>query len=611
MSESMSEAAPESSALVALSAPLRWAWVGVLALAVISRMVALPTTPLAPVEALRAVASLHAVEGQGWSGAATDARVIESPLLLVGNAVLFAVFGAGDGLARFLPALAGIGLVAFPLLWRRQLGGIGALVAAGVVLVSPLALFAARRVDGATVGILGAALVVTVLIRSVLEDPAPSPRQALMMSGDECFLALGIALGLLGGPAFYDLLLPGLIVWFVLRRSRAGSVAALRWRRSLLVSIGAAWLISIGFGLHWSGWSGLAEGAAAWLAGWQRQAGSGSGPFLLLALYEPFLLIVVGAGLVFLLLAVKERRSSWLQSTPLIWLLWGTGALVLSLLRPGSTTASVSAVVVPLALLAGFGLAQVVSDVPTSSARWVTLHALVALIFWLPAFIVMAQHAVGLAYVDRPGLLFLGIVVLLALQAMVTFLFLFPLAADHVWRGALLGFAAMFFLVQISFGIGVAFARSDSAIEPAIGTATSRDVRHLRDKLHDIAVLRGVRRDALEVVVVVEDDELAALLSWYLRDFTRFSLSASWPMEAAALVITPESLDVSPFEGEERWRGMCFVAATTYHAPIPGCQQWMPPVCRDAVKWYLYRESPYPSSAQNVVLWQATDQPAW
>ncbi len=606
---------PETSADSGLSAAslmrFRWVWIGLLALALASRLLALSMTPLAPAEAVRAMASLDAAQGRGWPSSAAHPQGSESPLLLVGNAVLFAVFGAGDGIARLLPALAGIGIVAFPLLWRRQVGWVGALAAGGLLLSSPLALFAARRVDAAALGILGAALVVTALMQATSGLRDSSGREHPVINGREGYLALGVALGLLGGPAFYDLLVPGLIVWVLLRRSRLGPGSALRWRRSVVVGLAVAWLISIGFGLRWSGWSGIADGAAAWLAGWQRQTGSGSSDLLLLALYEPFLLILTGAGLVFLLLSAKRNPSSLLRSAPVMWALWGVGALTLSLARPGSTAGSLSGVVMPVALLAGFGLAQVVSGIPSSSQRWVGLHALIALVFWLPAFLVMAQHAVGLAYADQAGLVFLGIAVLLALQALILFLFMFPLPTDHVWRGAFLGFAAAFLLVQTSFALGLAFIRSDSTIEPAVVKATSRDLRHLRDKLHELAVLRDTRWDALDVVAVVQEQELAALLGWYLRDFSQFAITASWPAREASLVITPELLNVPAFEGEERWRGMPFVASTTYTAPIPSCQQLMPPVCRDAVKWYLYRESPYPSSRQHVILWQTTDYPAW
>ena len=127
-------------------------WLAMLVIALITRWAMLNATALTPVEAIRALAALEAVAGRGWQAAP------ESPLLLVGQALLFTLFGPANGLARALPALAGVGIAAVPLLWRKQLGDLGALSAAGLLVISPLTLFAARRVDSTALGALGGAL---------------------------------------------------------------------------------------------------------------------------------------------------------------------------------------------------------------------------------------------------------------------------------------------------------------------------------------------------------------------------------------------------------------------------------------------------------------------
>ncbi len=117
-------------------------------------------------ETAQALPSLDVALGQGWPPAA------ESPLLLVGNTFLFALFGAGDGVARLLPALAGVLVVMLPLLWRKHAGEIGALFAAGLILISPLALFAARRVDGAALATLGAGLILSLFLQDMKQGGA-------------------------------------------------------------------------------------------------------------------------------------------------------------------------------------------------------------------------------------------------------------------------------------------------------------------------------------------------------------------------------------------------------------------------------------------------------
>jgi predicted membrane-bound mannosyltransferase len=82
--------------------------------------------------------------------------------------------------------LAGIALTLLPWLWRRRLGDVGAFAAAVVLGCSPLLLAASRRVEGTTLGLLGAALLATALFSAEEPDAAgPSRRMlpALIITG--------------------------------------------------------------------------------------------------------------------------------------------------------------------------------------------------------------------------------------------------------------------------------------------------------------------------------------------------------------------------------------------------------------------------------------------
>jgi len=125
-----------------LSRALRWVWLGLLALAVGSRLLGLAAAPLSPGESGTALSAWDVVSTGTWPATA------DSPLLLTSQTLLFALLGPSEVTARLLPALAGILLVGLPLLWRKDLGDLGALVAAGLLLTSPTSLFTARRVDG-------------------------------------------------------------------------------------------------------------------------------------------------------------------------------------------------------------------------------------------------------------------------------------------------------------------------------------------------------------------------------------------------------------------------------------------------------------------------------
>ncbi|MGB9873007.1 MAG: hypothetical protein ACPLYD_15290, partial [Anaerolineae bacterium] len=128
------------------SAPriLQFSWVYLLLLAAALRLVGLGAAPLASAEAVQALAAYGAAhEG----GIPPEAREI-SPLLFHANVLLFALFHGGDGLARLLPALCGIGLALTPLLLRRYLGPWGALGSGLLLALSPSLIALSRSVDG-------------------------------------------------------------------------------------------------------------------------------------------------------------------------------------------------------------------------------------------------------------------------------------------------------------------------------------------------------------------------------------------------------------------------------------------------------------------------------
>lgn len=564
---------------------LRWAWTGIFAVALATRFLGLPSTLLSPAEAAQALPALDAVRGQGWPAA------VESPLFLVGNALLFALLGPGDGVARLLPALSGVLIVMLPLLWRKTLGEVGALSAAALILVSPLALFAARRVESVAFGTLGAGILFSLLLQADDERQMGGRSTSMLLAG-------GVALGVIGGPAFFDLLVPGLVVWAALHWCGARRPVKLAWR-PVLVGVGLASLISIAFGLRWDGWAGLADGLAAWLAGW-RVISDGPTVYGLLALYEPALLLLGLVGLILLL-----RRPSTLTLAHWAIMAWSLLVLTVCILRPGGMSLSLSAVVLPIALLGGRAIGWVAEGVPSGSWRWVGLHALVSFVLWIPGVLALTQHASGLAVFDQVVIVLLGAGVLVGLQALLIFLFLLPLSADTVWRSALFGTTAIFLVIQVSFATNLAYVRSNSPVESAVDTVTSPDLEHLRVTLLDLANRRGVRRDALAVTLLDGDSDLTTILRWQLRDCSRVEVSAIWPDDAQAIVIAPSTAALTGTGAGDVWRGMPFTAIASYPGPIPRCEQIMPLRCSDAFKWYFYRATPYPLTLKSVVLWQA------
>lgn len=571
-------------------------------LALVLRLSALNGVLLAPDEAMAALASLDAARGAGWPGTA------ESPLLLVGNGLLFLLFGGGDGMARLLPALAGVALVGLPWFWRKHLGEIGALAAAGLLLCSPLALFAARRVDGASLGLLGAALLLTAVLARDVEGWPRGCASALVVAG--------LAIGLTGGPVFYDALLAGGLAWVLCRwifsmsddtTHRAG-LPLRAWIRPVLWGLVGALLISTGLGLRWNGWSGVADGLAAWLAAW-RAPRAGLPPVGLLFLYEPATLLLVLLGVIWAIL--KRARL------PLALLLWGFVGLVLVNLRSGATSSAVAAVVLPLAFLAGYGVQQMVvwpvseRATPGSVLKWMALHGLVGFVFWQPVGLALAGHAnrtgtsaLGGALGNINLVLLLGSVTLLALQALIALLFSLKMPLRLVWRGAVLGLALALLATQIGFAWGLAFVRPDSVAEPVVMAAASPDLVTLRSVLDGMAVQNRQRRDDFPVTVVTREAATAAVTRWALRDFSRLRVVEFWPADVSGVVVAAPDA-IPPDTALQTWEGMAFTTLTRGTVRISACQSIVPLACHDLARWYLFRQTPDAPGLEQVILWRS------
>jgi uncharacterized protein (TIGR03663 family) len=75
------------------------------------------------------------------TGSFQHTPLMHGPILFHVNALMYSLFGANDFTSRLYPAILGVLMVMFPLLFRRWLGRTGALLAGLMILISPLLLF--------------------------------------------------------------------------------------------------------------------------------------------------------------------------------------------------------------------------------------------------------------------------------------------------------------------------------------------------------------------------------------------------------------------------------------------------------------------------------------
>jgi len=114
----------------------------IFALAVVSRFWDVGTRAMSHDESLHALYSYYLYSGAGY----THNPMMHGPFLFHANALIYFLFGDNDFTARIVPALFGVLMVMSPLLLRRWLGRIGALVTSALLLISPSFLYYSRYI---------------------------------------------------------------------------------------------------------------------------------------------------------------------------------------------------------------------------------------------------------------------------------------------------------------------------------------------------------------------------------------------------------------------------------------------------------------------------------
>lgn len=155
------------------------AWLALAALALVSRFAGLDHRAMSHDESLHAYYSARYLE----AGEFRHDPLLHGPLLFHGQALVYALVGVDDRTSRLLPAATGVLLVLAPWLFRRELGRIGALAAAALLLLSPAVLFYSRYLRNDV----WCALFALLWARALLDyrargEPATLPRLAAAMA---------------------------------------------------------------------------------------------------------------------------------------------------------------------------------------------------------------------------------------------------------------------------------------------------------------------------------------------------------------------------------------------------------------------------------------------
>ncbi len=560
-------------------------WLSVILVGGFLRLSELQLAPLSTAEAAIAWAALPGSAVEGVAGG----------VLLAINRLLFWLVGASDSTARLLPALAGTALPLAPLFFRGRLGRRCAVIAGGLLAISPSMVRVSRTVDGAMLGVAAACVVLGLLLRYT-EIPHGAVPHGAAQPRWLWSAAIVFGVGLASGSAFYSMLLvmaPALLLARPagLLDAAADGLKRLGWVVAAAVALGGTLFFFFPAGL-----GAIGEEIGVWLTGFDLNLGAK--PFGILLVYELFILVCGLIGLI----------AAWFHSDRLVrfFMLWSLFGLLVALLRPTALDAPLL-VLFPLAVLAGIALDRAAGEVrPEGYLRTLVGGSAAAMvILGTHIFVSLGQYARFV--VDRPdraqaSLLLVGLSAVLAAGVL-------ALVWTYGQRLAMrcLAIAAVILFSFYSFGKAWELGHthqadprelwSDVATAPGarllVETLKSTSERHMRSEYAiPVTVHRAVPHGT------VQSDSQDPLLRWYLRDFAVTWVERLQPAEVSEAVVTPK-VEEEPLLGSN-YLGMDLAL------------EWARPVQEGAdagasLRWLLMRDGPSPVPTRQVIIWIRQD----
>jgi uncharacterized protein (TIGR03663 family) len=554
-----------------------WNLVAVVALAL--RLPHLDAAPLNPAEAREATLAWRAATGQGMPEGTNY-----SPLLLAANALLFTLCGASDALARFWPALFGVLLALTPFLLRQRVGRLGALVSGLYLAISPTALVASRRLDGAVMAAVGGMLLLGGLVRFF--DTEDRPWLALSVAG--------LALAVTSSPVAYGLLLTLGLACLILAWTWSDKehVSRLTSHASRITPpfVLATLALSTGLGWNLAGIGATGDLFASWLARFGSTANPAASPLALVTVYEPLALLLGLGGLVW---AVRRgHRFGMLMG------MWAGLGILLLLLMPGRAPLDALWVVLPLALLAGVAAKAFLRDLGKQGG-WLNegLYALVVLLLWAHFYLMLARYATLGAPVD----LALALLSLL-LQILLGTSFALAIDTGAALHGAATGTCVALLAVTLSTGWRAAHLRPSDPRELLADQPTADGVRDLVQTLRDLSWRETGIPTTLPFAFEAAPD---SALAWYLRDFgaaRRVESVGNLGAEESGSVLVTSGRDLALPDAE--YMGQGFILRRDGNRREIRCAWEWPPRCDAVVGWLLFRKTPSPPVAEEwAALW--------
>jgi predicted membrane-bound mannosyltransferase len=557
------------------------AYIGIAVLAAVLRFTDIGMAPLSPDEAEHALA----VWEQWQPG--SPAVVPGSPAYFTLSALLTQIAGFSDGVMRLVPSLFGFALVLTPWFVRHRTGRLGALLSTLLLALSPLQILTARTAGGTSIALFAGMMVFVAWLRF---QESGHPHWLYALTG-------ALALGLASAPLFFAILLTLLVAWLAQRvigpalihddagqRAPIARPTTVELRNALLIGLAVFLAIGTALLLAIRGLGAAADLLANWLSLFRfvSSAYVMTGPFAVLLRYEVGLVIfgVVAA----IWAAIREKPFA-------IYLVyWALGALLLMLLQPGAMD-NVLLLTVPGYLLVGRFANDIFSR---TSASWWWAVGLAIVLAGAVVYLNLVRYArlAGLTGVPDPTYHLL-IAVLALVTAVIVVLLVGSWDRAAATKGVLFGTLALLLVVSWGSAWWLSREAANDTRERLVSTGTDVDIRLVRDTVEELSWRAS--NSVNDVVLSSAVDSPA--LRWYLRDFDQATFATSLPSTAASPVL------ITPLDYDPAVAGNYIGTEYSYAHPetVHRLEKF------DALRWWLFRQSPIPISEEYLVLWLRSD----
>lgn len=543
-----------------------------------------------------------------------------APVFLILEALVFFLFGVTDALARTLPALAGLGIVALILALRPFFGRPAIIGMMVLTTISPTLVFASRTVDPTILVAFFSVLAVVSTLRSGLRRDSGSWGWPA---------ALGVALGgmLASGPAGISAIVAVSVALVAAAMSSAGGkdaqhlgsardalTAIFRDRPSTLALIGGfSATVVVAFTRLLSD-PGAIRGVLTTFADWGQMMATQTSPtptqFFLysLLLYEVL-------AIVFAIAAMTASPHNGNQGDgspslqPTILVTWFVTALLLHSLAAGRQPEHATLVALPLVLLGGVGLGRMAERIPwrslaTTRAGLVPV-ALLGLVIGLLAVATLiarsndpeASMAGAPSWKVQVG--FVLLVVVVPLGILVGREFISSRGARYVGWCGLLILAILLGMYTVRTATEMAYVRSDSGHELLAQRVPTEGVRAFVDQTlrlsRDLSLteVSNVDNTGSFGISIAIDPALAWPYVWYFREFpdVRVTTPAGWGDADIVIAPSPQGMEEAGYIVQSRtWVNRVPTAYEDLSVGQIAAAAGTPSRWYDAIRYLLYRD---------------------